>query len=84
MVALSTAALYSGVDIYTRNFLFNTDNIEAVRGMTVSALAAHSAAAFPDVDTLMFAVSSSRHRNSLLVLQAVQHGRHWAKQEARS
>jgi hypothetical protein len=30
------------------------------------------------------AVSSSRHRNSLLVLQAVQHGRHWAKQEARS
>ena len=34
--------------------------------------------------TLMFAVSSSRRRKSLLVLQAVQHGRHWAKQEARS
>ena len=32
----------------------------------------------------MFAVSTSRHKNSLLVLQAVQHGRHWAKQEARS
>ena len=35
-------------------------------------------------DTLMFAVSSSRHGNSLLVLQAVQHGRRWARQEARS
>ena len=33
---------------------------------------------------LMFAASSSRHRKSLLVLQAFQHGRHWAKQEARS
>jgi hypothetical protein len=28
------------------------------------------------LNTLMFAVSSCRHRNSLLVLQAVQHGRH--------
>jgi hypothetical protein len=26
--------------------------------------------------TLMFAISSGRHRNSLLVLQAVQYGRH--------
>ena len=32
----------------------------------------------------MFAVSSSRRKNTLLVLQAIQHGRHWAKREARS
>ena len=38
----------------------------------------------PDQGALMFAASSSRHRRSLLVLQAFQHGRHWAKQEARS
>jgi hypothetical protein len=41
--------------------------------------------AYPDIakeskslwrGTLMFAISSCRHRNSLLLLQAVQHGRH--------
>ena len=32
----------------------------------------------------MFAISSCRHVYSLLVLQAVQCGRHWARQEARS
>ena len=34
--------------------------------------------------TLMFAISSCRHVYSLLVLQAVQRSRHWARQEARS
>jgi hypothetical protein len=29
----------------------------------------------PEQFTLMFAISSCRHRNSLLVLQAFQHGR---------
>jgi hypothetical protein len=31
---------------------------------------------FGDRGTLMFAISSGRHRNCLLVLQAVQYGRH--------
>ncbi len=34
--------------------------------------------------SLMFAASRCRHRNSLLARQAVQHGRRWAGQEARS
>jgi hypothetical protein len=41
VIALSTAALYNGVDVYTRNFLFGSDNIDSVRTMTMSALAAH-------------------------------------------
>lgn len=51
ILALTTAGLYNGVDIYTRNFLFGSDNIESVRTMTMKALAAHSAAALPDHDT---------------------------------
>jgi hypothetical protein len=50
-IALSTAALYTGVDIYTRNFLFHSDNIDAVRSMTLNALAAHSAKALPENDS---------------------------------
>jgi hypothetical protein len=34
--------------------------------------------------SLMFAISSSRRDNSLLVEQAVQRVRHWARQEARA
>ncbi len=50
VLALTTAGLYNGVDIYTRNFLFGADNIESVRVMTVNALAAHTAAALPEND----------------------------------
>jgi len=50
-IALGTAALYNGVDIYTRNFLFNTDNIEAVRVMIMGALATHATKALPETDT---------------------------------
>jgi hypothetical protein len=49
-IALGTAALYNGVDIYTRNFLFNTDNIESVRVMIMGALAAHASKALPEND----------------------------------
>lgn len=49
-VALTTATAYNGVDIYTRNFLFGSDNIESVRAMTMNALSAHRAATLPDDD----------------------------------
>jgi hypothetical protein len=59
IIALTTGALYNGVDIYTRNFLFNTDNIESVRAMTVGALNADSATAFPANDTSIWTFSGA-------------------------
>ena len=47
--------------------------------------AANSVGIFCQIlSTLMFAVSSCRHGNSLLIVGVVQHGRRWAWQEARS
>ena len=40
IVALSTAAAYNSVDLYTKNFLFGSDNIESVRTLAMKALAA--------------------------------------------
>lgn len=39
IVALTTATLYSSADVYTKNFLFGAENIDAVRTMTLNALA---------------------------------------------
>jgi hypothetical protein len=58
-IALGTAALYSGVDVYTRNFLFNTDNIESVRVMTMNALSAHATKALPENDTSIWTFSGA-------------------------
>jgi hypothetical protein len=35
----------AGLDVYDRNFLFGSDNIDAVRTMTMNALSAHASAA---------------------------------------
>jgi hypothetical protein len=51
VVALTTGAAYNGADIYTRNFLFGTDNIESVRTLTMNTLASHRDAALPQNDT---------------------------------
>jgi hypothetical protein len=44
-VALATGLTFSGLDIYTKNFLFAADNIDAVRELTTHALNVHSGAA---------------------------------------
>jgi hypothetical protein len=46
--ALFTGTAYNGVDIYTRNFLFGSDNIWAVQDLTQNALKTHADAAFPN------------------------------------
>jgi hypothetical protein len=50
-VALATATAYNGADLYTRDFLFGSDNIESVRSLTTKALLAHTAAVLPNIDT---------------------------------
>jgi hypothetical protein len=42
-IAFGSNALNSGLDVYTRNYLFGADNIEAVRTLTFGALEAHRA-----------------------------------------
>lgn len=44
-VALGTGLTFSGLDIYTKNFLFAAENIDAVRELTTHALNVHSDAA---------------------------------------
>jgi len=41
-VALGTALTTTGIDIYTRHFLFSAENIAAVKQLTFDALAAHA------------------------------------------
>ncbi|HEX9932292.1 MAG TPA: hypothetical protein VGB08_05570 [Allosphingosinicella sp.] len=47
----------AGLDVYDRNFLFGSDNIDAVRTMTLNALSAHASAALgrvaPSITTIM-------------------------------
>lgn len=38
IIALSGATLYGSLDVYTKNFLFGADNIEAVRTLTMTTL----------------------------------------------
>lgn len=40
-IAFGSNALNSGLDVYTRNYLFGAENIEAVRTLTFGALEAH-------------------------------------------
>ena len=56
----------------------------ADRPITTAGALAALGIVYGDLGTLMFAISSCRHVYSLLVLQAVQRSRHWARQEARS
>ena len=49
-ISLVTSTASNTLDVYTKNFLFGSDNIESVHTMTVSALAAHRKSAFPAND----------------------------------
>lgn len=40
-IGLGTSVAFSGIDIYTKNFLFSADNIESVRTLTMKALNVH-------------------------------------------
>jgi hypothetical protein len=40
-VGIGTGAAYTGIDIYTKDFLFSADNIDAVRTLTNNALDTH-------------------------------------------
>lgn len=42
IVSLSTAGIYSGLDVYQKNFLFGSDNIESVRTLILNSLSAHT------------------------------------------
>ncbi|MBR8279087.1 hypothetical protein [Burkholderia vietnamiensis] len=44
-VAIGTGAGFTGLDLYTKDFLFSAENISSVRDLTISALSAHKAAA---------------------------------------
>lgn len=46
--SIATATGYNGLDIYQRNFLFGSDNIEAVRDLITKALSVHAAAVLSD------------------------------------
>lgn len=54
VISLVTSTASNGLDIYTKNFLFGSDNIESVRAMTINALATHRAKAFPLNDTSLW------------------------------
>jgi hypothetical protein len=42
IIALSGATLYSGMDTYTKNFLFGAENIESVRTLTMKSIDEHA------------------------------------------
>jgi hypothetical protein len=46
-ISLFTATTSDVTNIYTKNFLFGSDNIESVRAMTMTALSAHRSKIFP-------------------------------------
>jgi hypothetical protein len=48
IVALSSATIYAGLDIYTKNFLFGAENIDAVRTLITAALDTHSGKVLAD------------------------------------
>ena len=54
VLSLLTTTTASGFDIYTKNFLFGSNNIDSVRTMTLAALATHKAAALPGNDTTVW------------------------------
>jgi hypothetical protein len=61
IIALSSTTLYSGIDSYSRNFLFGADNIDSVRSLTMSALEENATNAFglPDDQwTFQYAVTA--------------------------
>jgi hypothetical protein len=59
IVALRTGAAYNAADVYTRNFLFGTDNIESVRTLTFNALAFHRDAVLPQLDPSVWSLGAA-------------------------
>jgi hypothetical protein len=43
IITLSSSTALSGIDIYTRRYLFGAENVDAVRELTLNALSAHAA-----------------------------------------
>jgi len=43
-VALTTAGIFTGLDVYTKDFLFSAENIDSVRTLVANALNAHRTA----------------------------------------
>jgi hypothetical protein len=54
VTALSTSALYSGLDSYTKNFLFNSENISSVRRLILDVLKTDADARFASVKVWTF------------------------------
>jgi hypothetical protein len=54
IVALSSATIYAGLDIYTKNFLFGAENIDAVRTLITAALDMHSGKVLADASPWTF------------------------------
>jgi hypothetical protein len=50
IIALSGATLYSGIDTYTKNFLFGVENIESVRTLTMQTLSDNAATLLAQAD----------------------------------
>jgi hypothetical protein len=46
--SIATATAYNGLDIYQRNFLFGSDNIESVRDLITKALSVHETVVLAD------------------------------------
>ena len=68
-VALSTSTAFSGLDIYTKNFLFAADNIQSVRDLTTNALIAHRKAVVTGMERNEFEASFS---NAISILEEHQ------------
>lgn len=54
IIALSGATLYGGLDVYTKNFLFGVENIEAVRTLTMETLSANASKLVASTDQWSF------------------------------
>lgn len=84
VVGLSASAATAGTDIYTQRFLFGAENIDAVRDLTLQAVAAHqieihskhASFLYDDVVKALLdnqAICTPRHI-ALLARQAIAHG----------
>ncbi len=84
IVTLGTSATLSGIDIYTQQYLFGAENVDAVRELTLNALSAHgttvrttSPATYNAVVAHLFdnqAICTPR-RIAMLAREAIQNGK---------
>jgi hypothetical protein len=62
IVSLSTTTIFSGLDVYTKNFLFGADNISSVATLVNKALDTNQAAVFQSNDLSDWTFESARDR----------------------